>query len=142
VYAWVLAHLQRSRYVSVTLTDGSGIAGCYQRSGFRVCKEEESHGGPTSDDAHWPGDHAPAAAVEAFKKSLRGQLIAPDDERYAEARQVWNANIDRRPGLICRPVGVADVRSAVNFAVTTTCWCPCAAAPTASLAPASATVGW
>ena len=44
----------------------------------------------------------PAAAVEAFKKSLRGQLIAPDDERYAEARQVWNANIDRRPGLICR----------------------------------------
>ena len=35
----VLAHLQRSRYVSVTLTDGSGIAGFYQRFGFRVCKE-------------------------------------------------------------------------------------------------------
>ena len=33
----VLAHLQRSRYVSVTLTDGSGIAGFYQRFGFRVC---------------------------------------------------------------------------------------------------------
>ncbi len=32
----VLAHLQRSRYVSVTLTDGSGIAGFYQRFGFRV----------------------------------------------------------------------------------------------------------
>jgi ribosomal protein S18 acetylase RimI-like enzyme len=35
----VLAHLQRSRYVSVTLTDGSGIAGFYQRFGFRVCKD-------------------------------------------------------------------------------------------------------
>jgi len=35
----VLAHLQRSRYVSVTLTDGSGIAGFYHRFGFRVCKE-------------------------------------------------------------------------------------------------------
>jgi ribosomal protein S18 acetylase RimI-like enzyme len=32
----VLAHLQRSRYVSVTLTDGSGIAGFYHRFGFRV----------------------------------------------------------------------------------------------------------
>ena len=31
----VLAHLQRSRYVSVTLTDGSGIAGFYQRFGFQ-----------------------------------------------------------------------------------------------------------
>jgi ribosomal protein S18 acetylase RimI-like enzyme len=35
----VLAHLQRSRYVSVTLTDGSGIAGFYQRFGFRVCQD-------------------------------------------------------------------------------------------------------
>ena len=35
----VLAHLQRSRYVSVTLTDGSGIAGFYHRFGFRVCQE-------------------------------------------------------------------------------------------------------
>ena len=35
----VLAHLQRSRYVSVTLTDGSGIAGFYQRFGFRLSKD-------------------------------------------------------------------------------------------------------
>jgi ribosomal protein S18 acetylase RimI-like enzyme len=35
----VLAHLHRSRYVSVTLTDGSGIAGFYHRFGFRVCTE-------------------------------------------------------------------------------------------------------
>src|SRR5713101_2508838 len=56
------------------------------------------------------------ATVAAFKQSLRGQLIAPDDARYAEARQVWNANIDRRPGLICRPAGVADVINAINFA--------------------------
>jgi ribosomal protein S18 acetylase RimI-like enzyme len=35
----VLTHLQRSRYVSVTLTDGSGIPGFYHRFGFRVCAE-------------------------------------------------------------------------------------------------------
>jgi FAD/FMN-containing dehydrogenase len=56
------------------------------------------------------------SAITAFKQSLRGQLIAPGDERHEEARQVWNANIDRRPGLICRPAGVADVITAVNFA--------------------------
>jgi FAD/FMN-containing dehydrogenase len=58
----------------------------------------------------------PEAAVAAFQQSLRGPLIAPGDERYDEARQVWNANIDRRPGLICRPAGVADVITAVTFA--------------------------
>jgi ribosomal protein S18 acetylase RimI-like enzyme len=35
----VFAHLQRSSYVSVTLTDGSGIAGFYQRFGFSVYKD-------------------------------------------------------------------------------------------------------
>jgi len=35
----VLAHLQQSHYVSVTLTDGSGIAGFYQRFGFQTCKD-------------------------------------------------------------------------------------------------------
>jgi FAD/FMN-containing dehydrogenase len=56
------------------------------------------------------------ATVAAFKQSLRGPLITPGDDRYAEARQVWNANIDRRPGLIARPAGVADVINAVQFA--------------------------
>ncbi len=56
------------------------------------------------------------ATVEEFKQSLRGQLITPGDDHYEEARQVWNANIDRRPGLICRPIGVVDVINAVNFA--------------------------
>ena len=56
------------------------------------------------------------ATVTAFKQSLRGPLIAPGDDSYEEARQVWNGNIDRRPGLIARPAGVADVIQAVNFA--------------------------
>jgi GNAT superfamily N-acetyltransferase len=35
----VLAHLQGSRYVSVTLTDGSGIDGFYRRFGFRLPRD-------------------------------------------------------------------------------------------------------
>jgi FAD/FMN-containing dehydrogenase len=56
------------------------------------------------------------ACLVEFKQSLRGQLIAPSDEGYHQARLVWNGNIDRQPGLIYRPAGVGDVIAAVNFA--------------------------
>ncbi len=62
------------------------------------------------------GSRLSEATVQGFKQSLRGQLIPPADDGYEDARQVWNANIDRHPGLICRPVGVADVIQAVTFA--------------------------
>jgi len=55
------------------------------------------------------------ATVEKFKTSLRGELIQPTDERYDEARKVWNGMFDRRPALIARCAGTADVVSAVNF---------------------------
>src|SRR5262245_9791806 len=35
----VVAHLQRSRYVSVSLTHSSGLEGFYQRFGFQVSKD-------------------------------------------------------------------------------------------------------
>lgn len=44
-----------------------------------------------------------------------GQVLVPDQEGYAAARSVWNAMIDRRPGLILRCAGVADVIAAVRF---------------------------
>jgi FAD/FMN-containing dehydrogenase len=56
--------------------------------------------------------------VEAFKTSLRGELLRPGDTDYDEARKVWNGMIDKRPGLIARCTGVADVISAVDFART------------------------
>ena len=57
----------------------------------------------------------PAAAVEAFKKSLRGHLIAPGDDGYDAARTIHNGMIDRHPALISRCAGVADVITAVHF---------------------------
>ena len=57
-------------------------------------------------------------AVEEFKKSLRGEVLSAGDDGYDDARKIWNAMIDRRPGLIARCVGAADVINSVNFAHT------------------------
>jgi FAD/FMN-containing dehydrogenase len=54
--------------------------------------------------------------IEAFEEKLRGQLILPQNEDYDEARAVWNAMIDKKPALIVRCLGVADVIEAVRFA--------------------------
>src|SRR5262252_4228162 len=58
------------------------------------------------------------ADVKSFRDLLRGELIGADHAAYDMARRVWNGNIDRRPTLIARCAGVADVQAAVNFART------------------------
>lgn len=55
-------------------------------------------------------------AIETFQTSLRGQLLSPGDDGYEEARRVHNGMIDKRPRLIARCLGVADIIDAVNFA--------------------------
>src|SRR3954470_16235942 len=58
-------------------------------------------------------------AADAARQELsgfEGMLIGPDDADYEGARAVYNAMIDRRPGLIARPAGPADVARAIGFA--------------------------
>ena len=55
-------------------------------------------------------------AIEAFENGLRGRIIRPGDADYDAARSVWNGMIDRRPALIVRCAGNADVMAAVRFA--------------------------
>jgi len=54
--------------------------------------------------------------VQAFKAGFRGPVMTPDAPDYEETRKVWNAMIDRRPGLIVRCTGTQDVVNAVRFA--------------------------
>lgn len=56
------------------------------------------------------------ADVEELRSTFAGELIRPDDPSYEEARKIWNGAIDRRPGLIARCTGTADVMAAVRFA--------------------------
>jgi FAD/FMN-containing dehydrogenase len=54
--------------------------------------------------------------VETFAAALRGQLLRPGDETYEGARKIWNGMFDRRPALIARCAGAADVIAAINYA--------------------------
>jgi len=56
------------------------------------------------------------SAVDGFRAGLRGSLYCPGDAGYDETRKVWNGMIDRRPALIARCAGLADVVAAVRFA--------------------------
>ena len=47
---------------------------------------------------------------------FKGELIRPADPNFDVARSVYNGLIDRRPALIVRPRGAADVIDAVNYA--------------------------
>jgi FAD/FMN-containing dehydrogenase len=55
-------------------------------------------------------------SIDDLKAGLRGELIKPGDGAYDEARKIYNAMIDKKPGVIVRAANVADVISAVNFA--------------------------
>jgi len=57
-----------------------------------------------------------AAAIEVLAGRLRGRVLNATDTAYDEARTIWNAMIDRRPGLIVQCAGAADVAHAVRFA--------------------------
>ena len=55
-------------------------------------------------------------AVRGLRSRLRGGVVAPGEDGYEASRTVWNAMIDRRPALVARVAGVADVIEAIRFA--------------------------
>jgi FAD/FMN-containing dehydrogenase len=57
-----------------------------------------------------------AEIAEALRPRLRGSLLLPGEPAYDEARSIWNAMIDRRPAMIARCLGAADVVAGVSFA--------------------------
>jgi FAD/FMN-containing dehydrogenase len=57
-----------------------------------------------------------SADVEDFRAGLRGQLLLPGAAGYDDARKIFNGMFDRRPALIARCLGAADVVRSVQFA--------------------------
>ncbi len=53
--------------------------------------------------------------VEALAGSMHGALVLPGSESYDQVRRVWNGIFDKRPAIVARCSGAADVMLAVNF---------------------------
>ncbi len=52
---------------------------------------------------------------QSLKSGFRGEVLEAGDAGYENARKIWNASVDKRPAVIARCSGVADVVNAVNF---------------------------
>ena len=52
---------------------------------------------------------------DALRAQLAGSVLSPSDPAYDDARRVHNGLIDRRPALVARCHGTADVQAAVRF---------------------------
>ncbi len=62
------------------------------------------------------GTKVTQAAIDTFRHEFKGQALFPGDDDYESARHIWNASIDKHPGLIARCSSAADVVRAVKFA--------------------------
>jgi FAD/FMN-containing dehydrogenase len=58
----------------------------------------------------------PEETLAALKGKLRGLAALPGEDGYDAARTIWNAMVDRRPGIVTRCLGAADVIEAVKLA--------------------------
>ena len=57
-----------------------------------------------------------AGLITSFKQKIRGEVVMPSDVNFDDSRKLYNAMIDKRPGMIVKCVDVADVMASVNFA--------------------------
>src|SRR5689334_19862979 len=57
------------------------------------------------------------ATIQELRESVRGTVLTAADDGYDEARTIWNGmHDDKRPALVVRCHGSADVAAAVGFA--------------------------
>jgi FAD binding domain len=56
--------------------------------------------------------------VQALRATFQGDLLTPDHSGYNDGCRLWNASVNKRPALIARCAGLADIIAAVDFART------------------------
>jgi len=84
----------------------------------RARVEDQSKGDPTMKAKTMEGRETDLKqdTLDGLKMRLRGPVLVPGDVGYDESRTVWNAMIDRKPAVVARCIGVADVIACVQFA--------------------------
>jgi FAD/FMN-containing dehydrogenase len=58
----------------------------------------------------------PQDVVDSWRARLRGPVLTPRDNGFDDSRAVWNNMIDRKPAIVVRCLGNADVLECVRFA--------------------------
>ena len=53
---------------------------------------------------------------EELRTKIKGSVLVPEDSNYEEARQIWNAMIERRPAAIVQCAQADDVAPAIKLA--------------------------
>jgi FAD/FMN-containing dehydrogenase len=71
---------------------------------------------PHNDSVQKPAVTLSPDNLNALRTMVRGPVMVPGEAGYDESRTIWNGMIDRRPSLIVRCIGTADVVAGVNFA--------------------------
>lgn len=71
---------------------------------------------PTFTTADGTTRELPEGASGRLRDTLRGPVCLPGDPGYQDACHLWNGMIDKRPGLVARCTGAADVGDAIRFA--------------------------
>ena len=56
------------------------------------------------------------SAETGISETYQGTTISPGDADYDAARAIYNGSIDRRPALVARPRGAADVIDIIGYA--------------------------
>src|SRR6188508_3847236 len=64
------------------------------------------------------GDHVAleSAVIDAFASRLAGRVLVESAAEYDQARRLWNGLVDKRPAVIVRCSGAADVLDSLRFA--------------------------
>ena len=55
-------------------------------------------------------------------RGFGGEIVEPGDAAYNAHREVWNAMVDRRPGLIARCTSADDVAAADGTGLESASW--------------------
>jgi FAD/FMN-containing dehydrogenase len=78
---------------------------------------------PTNDyDRDHARDRRPAPSTQEDDmttptiRGFAGEVVAPGHPTYDSHREIWNAIVDRRPGLIARATSAQDVAAAIRHA--------------------------
>jgi FAD/FMN-containing dehydrogenase len=58
----------------------------------------------------------PSIDLELLRAAFHGDLLTPEQSGYPDACRLWNASVNKRPALIARCSGLADIVAAVDFA--------------------------